>query len=290
MMEEYQFQNYVVAFVDILGQREQLRKLKSFPENKEEIQWSIQIMQRTAGRSLKVREGLETFFKEFENRREEDGFYEKLPEDKRHLFEHNPQVHVYGLSDAVVLAVPLGKPKNEHIPLMGTLRVLGAVSAVMVTSLLAEHPLRGGIEMAPGIMVEKEFFGPALAMAYDLESHFAEYPRVIFGPRLLGYLRHVSQGIDSEIEDVRFAAGFAKQCLAMGVQDTDGRTALDFFQVPDGGLEVRQYVSDKALGFVREQCQRFLDSGDEKLRGRYHRLLVYLENRIAQWPLDSEDS
>lgn len=47
------------------------------------------------------------------------------------------------------------------------------------------YPVRGGVTIGPVSVGEQRIFGPAVIDAYDLESQFARYPRIVLSPVVL---------------------------------------------------------------------------------------------------------
>lgn len=287
-MVQEQLEYIAVAFLDLLGHREALRGLKRMPESPQGILRAKQVMQRTACAALEMRKDVLNFQSGFSGSglRERGAEGSEIPLCKEGLFTGQPKMTVYGLSDAIVVAVQLGAPEEEHLPIMGVHRLLSTATMVMMKYLGLGHPLRGGIELGPGAIIEGELFGPALVRAYDLENHFAEYPRVVIGEELVRYLEIASKEVTSQEESLQIGAELAMECLDYVAVDTDDRFILDFLKKGAGGLAKGEELSlafEVMHKFVSGQCQKNLEHGQEKLRARYHRLLGYFESRREYW-------
>jgi hypothetical protein len=159
---------YLVAFLDVLGQRERFRRLR-LPKTEEEYLSVQDVLRDTAGFVSMLRDVFRTQFEAFEA-----GVLNSLPVERNLL-----RPHFLGFSDSFVASVAL---RNEDQQLAANIKVFAALSAaciVMLTSLASKHALRGGIdvglatELSPG-----EIYGTALEGAYLLESCQADYPRV----------------------------------------------------------------------------------------------------------------
>lgn len=61
MSEQLVFQNYLVAFLDLVGQREALRKMSELPDTPAETDAFIQIGRESLGKVLDIRRGFENF-------------------------------------------------------------------------------------------------------------------------------------------------------------------------------------------------------------------------------------
>jgi hypothetical protein len=160
----YVLENYLVIFLDVLGQSDKFEQLR-LPRTTDEHAAVQEVMRDTVGfvSDLRARFGIQ--FSAFE----------------AGLLKNQPSVEKFhptfvGLSDSFVTSVPI---RNEDQHLTPNIRMFSALSAacvVMLTSLASNHALRGGVdldlatEMAPG-----EVYGTALMRAYRLESIVADY-------------------------------------------------------------------------------------------------------------------
>lgn len=178
MQSEYVLQNFVAAFLDVMGQRERLRKLDRFPETKDEEQAAIEILRSTLGVVVDIREKFEESIAE--NKLFTAGDVSKVPPEARHLFEFELKTFSHGFSDSFVLAVPLEEPESPHKTLAAIFSVIAGAGAMMLDALSQGRPLRGGIDLAPGIrLASGELYGPALAQPYVLESSCVNRPGLI---------------------------------------------------------------------------------------------------------------
>lgn len=68
--KNYMMTHYLVAFVDILGQQEKLRSLKSLPDqnNKEEIEEFYKVISDTYGSVKTMQDTFTSFFQTFDKR------------------------------------------------------------------------------------------------------------------------------------------------------------------------------------------------------------------------------
>ena len=233
MSDKLTFQHYVVAFLDLVGQRDALRRLLRIPATPAEEQEFIEAARESLGRVLELRQDFATYF-DAEKRAHLDPT--NLPPALRDVFRAATQTKctVSGLSDAVVIAVPLGGD-DEHCTAMNSveltiLSICGLAAGAFGVGLV----FRGGLDVGIATSIEpNEVYGPALARAYQLESEVAEYPRFVVGDELLEFLESVKSR-DPKTKLGEMAKHVAASCRRMIVQDTDGRQMLDFL-----GTEVR---------------------------------------------------
>ena len=62
---DYTFRHYLVAFLDILNQREKIREIKSLPANEPEFEVFLNDVRQTLGTVLRFRKFFNNFFKSF---------------------------------------------------------------------------------------------------------------------------------------------------------------------------------------------------------------------------------
>jgi hypothetical protein len=281
-------QNYVVAFLDLLDQKDRLRKLDRLPESQEELDAAISTLRGTLGVVLDIRSKLRGFVEKHTSVTLDDD--SRVPPERRHLAKITLRMHYFGLADSTVLAVPLGYPEAPHEVHTAIRAVLAAVGAMMLDALSLERPLRGGIALGPGIQVEPdggEVYGPGPVEAYFLECRKAEYPRVVVSAPLKEFLEATVKE-DPEGDEAHLAQTMARNSLAKLGVDSDGLPILDWL---GPGFSTPAFVNDsklrasveRAFAFARGERDRFTVCGNEKLVGRYDNLLRYMETRLPAW-------
>jgi hypothetical protein len=176
--ENYTLGWYLVAFLDVLGQRKRFRQLR-LPKTQEEYLSVQEVLRNTVGFVSRLRDVFcDVFRGQFEAL--QAGVLNSKPVEENFL-----PPDFLGFSDSFIASVAL---RNEDQHLAANIKVFATLSAaciVMLTSLASKHALRGGIdiglaaELSPG-----EIYGSALEGAYRLESCQAEYPRVLIGDEL----------------------------------------------------------------------------------------------------------
>jgi hypothetical protein len=279
----YDLQNYVVLFIDVLGQKEKILKFQLVPDD---VPTAKQVVLDTAGHVDALRDRIHTLLK---NQAGESEFSRSLPRKQRRMLKKLAKSEVFsqGLSDALVLAVPIGDFDEHSTPTNGIRWALTACCWTQLNSLAEGHPIRGGLEIGWGVRLgQSEVYGAALARAYQLESTVAMYPRVICGEELLRYLSHV-EGTSPSSDFGRNAIQTAKHCKDYLFQDDDGLFAVDFLGAAfhEGASKVPgiETVIDAARDFVEEERARFTTDGNERLAARYTRLASYVRGRLDIW-------
>lgn len=264
--------NYVVAFIDILGQREALSKFTTLPahDDPEEIHKVTALCKETFG----VIEGLSGSVKSFF-----DGYL-----DKKYVFAQiigHPEIKIQRFSDGLVFFISL-RDNLQRVSVGSVFGLLAACCSVFLTQLAGKHPVRGGIEIGMGTELrEGEIYGPVVANAYVLESNIAQYPRIVIGNELWNYLTKTTnlKG-NSQIEQLNNK--IANECLSLLTLDCDGRPILDYlgegFLKKNNQKPIEQLIS-KAYEFVINQSELFQKEQKAKLAFRYTLLRNYFDYR-----------
>lgn len=213
----YRLGYHLVAFLDVLGQRDKFRGLKQ-PTNAQEMDEVNEVLRQTAGFVVELRDVFQRQFKSFEA---------GVQSIQRHTKKSVRPVFT-GFSDSFVTSVPLREDGQELVPIVTMFSALSAASIVMLTALASSHPLRGGIDV--GLATEiapAEVYGTALERAYLLESRVAKYPRLVIGDELWRYLNSARSHFENQTTPVaRAIADIVKKTIQMIATDTDGQKIL----------------------------------------------------------------
>lgn len=288
MRDDLHFQNYLVIYLDHLGQGERLRKITGIPTTDEKRQIFIENITESFGRVRYIRDNFRTYFELWKSSKYDIDAVSIEHQSTLLMALKNPKLILYGLSNAVVIAVPLmSNDESESCTAMNGVRsALLAVCQLALLAFSSKIPIRAGIDI--GIAAEfspNEIYGSALLSAYDIESKLAEYPRFLIGKELINYLFWVeNKRYDAQLGSIAQAG--AKFCQRLIIQDTDGRFMLDFLgnvikEVSGDSLHKEDFIS--ALEFVTSQYEKYLKEDNELLASRYYRLLRYFNSRKSIW-------
>jgi hypothetical protein len=281
-------QNFLVVFLDILGQRRSLREIRTLPTNETEKHEFVTKLQGTIGKVDVVRRAFRDFFNAAELHTPDTNL---VPPEHRAEFiaSGKSEVYSYGFSDSIIIVVPLMSTDENCTAINGVYSAFVATSGISLIALAAEITLRGGLDVGIATKISgEEIYGPALERAYFLESNLAEYPRFLIGKELFAYLHWVeSQQCKTRLGEV--AKSMAKFCREMIVRDADGRPMLDFMgerarEVADSAINAD--VVKSARNFAASQYKKHSDDDNHKLSSRYFRLLRYINSRAKQWGLE----
>jgi hypothetical protein len=277
---------YVVAFVDVLGQRHLLREMRGIPQKTDQKQMAefIALLKKTVGTVKKMRDIFHNFFEGLS--RYQFNLSDFTPEQQKLLLQvkSNPlKSHMF--SDSVVLFLSLSDDVNKT-PVEGVYSVLASAATTFLFMLAGGHAIRGGIDVGVGIeLSDDELYGAALSRAYKLENRIAQYPRIILGDELITYIqskRSTTKG-DFFSKANKITADLCADLVAI---DTDGLPFLDYL-----GNGFKQHVAkdsiydivEKAYDFVMKESARCHDLRDSKLAFRYSLLRNYFQARLHIW-------
>ena len=277
---------YTVGFLDVLGQQERLRALRSLPDKSNEKQMAtfIKDLKGTYGVVTGTRQMFENFFKSFSKTDTDVGI---LTAEQRKIYKQltsNP-IQIKSFSDAIIVFVSLRTDKVK-LPTRGIWGIMAAAASTALLSLAAGHPIRGGIDIGLGMEIEKgEIYGPSLARAYTLESKIAEYPRIVVGQECIDYLQMTASLKPNDIYS-QVGSISAKQCLNLLTIDDDGRPIIDFlgdYFWQSIGNTIEKKIVEKAYQNIIQFSEKFRNENDTRKAFRYTLLRGYFEHRLASW-------
>ena len=285
MKDDLNFQNYLIVFIDLLGQKEILKKITQIPTSEIEEQEFIELAKNSVVNVLHLRELFEEHFNHVNSCVPDTSL---VVPDRREDFiaALKTEVIINGFSDSVIIAVPLMNSDENCTAINGVHAAIVATCGIGLLFLSAGIPFRAGLDVGVGTRIsETEVYGSALERAYYLESCLAEYPRYLVGNELVRYLFSV----EKQQPTTRFglvAKNLAGLCRRMIIQDTDGRFMLDFL-----GDFVRESYKDsidkdvviEAERFLVSMYENYLDQNNYKLSSRYYRLISYFNSRKGIW-------
>jgi hypothetical protein len=271
---------FLVAFVDLLGQQEELAKLTALPHTPASRPAVEQVLRRTAGRVVKTRRAFGNFFQTAAANRQ--SLADLTPDQVR---EYNRMrtltFHQIGFSDSFVISVPLRDTQEfgSATAALGAWAALYGLTGMSLASLAEGVPLRAGIDVERGVDIfPNEVYGPALLNAYQLESKVAQYPRSVIGEGVLRYLDYL-EGLPVTNRWSAVATDLAPQCRRLICQaPDDGRHMLHMLS-PDILALGEKFTEPASVAnkWARQERQRFEQEGNDKLAGYYARLVKYFD-------------
>lgn len=278
----FQLGNHLVAFLDVLGQREKFRALRQ-PQNPQEAATVGEALRQTAGFVLDLRRAFNQQFKSFEAGCTNVKRHTKLPVRPRFV----------GFSDSFVASVPLRNDGGDLVPIVTVFSALSSAAVVMLMSLASKHALRGGINV--GLATEigpQEIYGSALESAYLLESKQAGYPRIVIGDDLWRYFDAALANFRTQTTPIaRSITAITARMMGLMTTDADGKRVLDYLgqtmfehAAPDGSQ--REYLVKPTYEFVLAEQKRINKRQNAKLIERYEAFRSYIESRLPLWGVE----
>ena len=287
-------ENYVVACVDVLGQRE---RLKAFPPlilnpRAEDVERASEAIESTYRRVLVVRDLIRGYLKKQDTLATDTDWYQSLSAEDRAEFHRlrDYRIESQQFSDTVVFHAPLGN-SSGMLTLTPIVHMLWASAMTMLASLSERTAIRGAIEIGAALS-DREFgiYGSAYYGAYDLESKVAGYPRIVIGPRLFEYLRKWEENEGTDRLG-KLNGTFVEWSKRMMCEDADGRPIVDFLSEDlsrlfghDSDESTSGYLKtqrERGFAFVTEELERFKREAKSDLAFRYAHLLDYFAARVG---------
>lgn len=287
----------MVAFVDVLGQKEAFRGINIIPQTDEEKRNLSSAHKQSVIFVEQLRDKFSKFFDAYTKEKESQF---KVPQEKKELFnEMRKSILKYtSFSDCIQAYVPLRSEEYHSQCINGVFGIFGACGSMLLLSLAENKSFRAGLEVGIGTELESnELYGPAFFNAYALESKIAKFPRIVIGEELINYLMNLKNGIkqlpNQKDEDLEVCKVIAGNCLNMIVRDIDGYNILDYLgerffnnftkNLSDDGQKEYIEICKRAFNFVENEYRRRKESKDEKLAIRYFMLFNYFQAKRKTW-------
>jgi hypothetical protein len=280
---------YLVAFLDVLGQKEVFNKLcriKSGDELDDTLRGEIS---ENLVYLEELRENLKKYFIEYSSDEPSKinvdvSFKEKFNQMRK------AEIYFQFFSDSVIAFVPLEFQSFYTVAANSVYGVLGGCCGAVLGTLVAEHAIRGGIEISWATRLKSgDIYGPALNKAYHLESKVANYPRIIIGGEVWNFLNSLSDKVQQHPnqtqQDIDGCKRIADHCLKFISKDIDGTRILDYLG-PDF-LKLNKNspnffaIVDESKKFISASLDKNKREGNSKLESKYQYLGDYFQSRSA---------
>lgn len=283
------FGYYLVAFIDLLGQKEAMAKFKGLPANSsgEEYQEFVAAVKGSIGAIHDLQQSYKDFFAAYLNNEEPEP---KLHKEMRGLYQKfkNTNIKFQHFSDGLVIYTPL--MENEDLrPISSVYAILAASASLMLISLAMKRPIRGGVTVGLGAELnENEIYGPVVAEAYKLESEVAQYPRLVVGDELCNYLEHFKAASVKDPKEIQqYDFELSVICKGFLACDFDGYPIVNYlgdcFREKVAGHELNKEMIKRAHEYITTNLGRFQKEKNSKLAIRYSLLFSYFQHHIEQW-------
>ncbi len=275
-MERFELQNYCMAFIDLLGQRDAMKGeglLPLFQSEEDEENFKKRIKE-SIGQVVRLQENAAYFLSD----RPMLSIQDQLSEEERRVYDESKLLTMkqQRWSDGLVLYTSM----QGKVPMNAIFDIFGTAGALCLIGLGQKDPIRGGIDISWGAELhEGEVYGAVVANSYELET-IAQYPRVIVGDRVVQYLKVAIEQCDENDKAQLMNKELAELCLKMVAPDTDGYFIINYL----GESFTEAYTKDnstaffkEAYSFAQEQYIIHQKAQNSKLAIRYNWLLSYFE-------------
>ncbi|MBI4843542.1 MAG: hypothetical protein HY809_04375 [Nitrospirae bacterium] len=292
---------YLVAFFDILGQRDKMSKIAIPPsqEDADTVDSFKQDILQIYRNVMTLRKLFTDTLKSFRQSGIEDNKISEATKLLINKFREHPITN-RSFADSVIVYIRL---KDDEMQYAGEAiyGVLSAAAITFQTCMANGVPIRGGIDLGYAMNIERdEIYGPVLASAYYLESKVAKYPRIVVGQHLVSYLKEQSDSVPKT--DVEQAGRqFAKNCQSIITADYDGNMIVD--HIGDYMRNHLQKISTvsaviaDAYKFISTEYEKYRHAQREaknsgkaisskrytELADRYELLKKYFEKHLPAW-------
>jgi hypothetical protein len=283
----FQFHYYVVAWVDLMSQKEKLLRFRDLPDTPEATPAFLASLQDTFGAVTAFRDAFRRYFKHTHPAPSLPNYLSKTQKAQiRELRKF--EVRTRAVSDGMVIDLRLDH--KQPAPENGILSMFYSCALAVLDSLVNRQPVRGGIDIGWGGDIEpRELYGYGLARAYELETNYAKYPRIVIGGQLHQHLQETKDD-EGNAPETQMARKVAEACLGMIAEDDDGLPILHYL-----GRGHREFIHRAMVGgdiqtgirlaydFIAREEVRFREEGDDKLAPKYVRLKAYFDRYMPEW-------
>jgi DNA-binding transcriptional MerR regulator len=212
---------------------------------------------------------------------------EKVDRASRTEFRHRRY------SDGLMVSVRLA-PYEDHAPMTAVWMLVSLCGHLALEQLAAGQPIRGGLDIGVGVTVSADFdreaqdhlLGPVVVGAYELESDFAKWPRIVVGDEVRTYLEKATTAPTEHVGDG--GQQLARKLLNTLFTNEDGSTMIDFlgksFRDVCGPASAENVLAaNRFVLAARDRWRAVDDERGPKLADRYATLARYFERRLHLW-------
>jgi len=253
--------DYIVAHLDVMGQKELLDLLRKKPTDDQEEKEFARARAETYDAILYFRQrvlaALQSSWQDA---------ISMVPSLTDHTTARTRR-HIGFFSDCIRVTLRYGDDRRRP-PVLDVWHLLTSLSLTMIMCISNRIPIRGAIELGRGFeLPDEDIYGPIAVDAYELESEIALYPRVVVGQELCSCLR----GWVTELKERN--RGYydsnksqIQRCNDMVSADKDGVPVLEYL-----GEDMRCLFSSRSeitdavrsgLNFIDGEYERFRTSPD----------------------------
>lgn len=287
--------NYIVAFIDILGQSQSLENLGG-PNTDINHEKFLDLFRPAYISISRLRSTISDLQATFSNRKNPD-WCNKLSSEQQKIYakyRESKIQHNY-LGDSVLIYISLQETEDKlnTPPLVGIVQILNICQILMLSMLAVEIPLRGGIDL--GFCWETEqgsLYGQAISRAHYIESKEADYPRIVIHPRVIEYIQHLQRCSYENIIEEKMMKSFIDLAFGCISKDIDGEYIIHYLNpnmCNDHSKESFDSTTKDAIKFIYNSLKQFNDSNNKKLVRKYEKLSHYFHSNLVVTDLKGSD-
>lgn len=277
--------NYCVGFLDLLGQKAALEGQTIVPafQTAEQQDEFLRIAQSSVGNIAWLQDRASQFL---EGYKKPADFVDQLNAEELAQYQEMKRARSIQQrwSDGLVVFHSLAAERWK-CPTSAIAEIFHVSGLLCLLGMAENRPIRGAIETGWAIELHPgELSGAAVANAYTLESHVAQYPRIVVGKTTVDMLKSY---LDEPVALGDKLQGFNKTvaglCLSHTAVDSDGEVIVDYL---GESFEQAVLLNERASLFdvgrrnVATQLAKHRQHQNEKLIGRYERLSEYYERNV----------
>jgi len=290
MKDQYIWGEYVVASVDVLGQKCQFDRISGFPIDNIPQETLDDVASKTVGAVEFIRNKLEELF--LWSRKSVEPKI-AVPEKDKAEYDKSRATSEIGFqfySDSVLAYVALRVTGYQLNDLFAIRDLFLSVGGTLLMTFVMKASFRASIELGSGTELENgDLYGPIRAEAYEKEKQ-AGYPRIVIGDQLHEYLKSFSEGrprISCKTErEARGCKDMADMCLKMIADDSnDELHILDYI-----GSEFRNKtkcgcqddICREAREYIEKELQEHSASKRDEVADKFRKLRDYFDSRLPR--------
>lgn len=298
------FQHYIVAYIDVLGQKAELANLEKLLDNGERTgEPVLKAKRQTIDVVKKIRKDFLMRWELRSDNKLNDPKYHDLTTEQKSQFKtlKYGDIKFQYISDGIIIYAPLaiveGKQRVQDV-----MSMIANVAYLILSQFGRKVAIRGCIELGWAAKLDSwtknkedaDIYGPVLTRVHYLESKVADYPRIIVGDRLIDYLKLRSQLSNEEPRNPQDKLNkiCEENCRLLICEDTDGHFIVDFLgEYMQGIIKSTDVLPLVKLGyqFVKQEYIRYKQARDSKMAFRYEHLMNYYLERLPNLDLEALD-
>lgn len=256
--------NYIVTFIDILGQRNTFENNpKVYDGNQEE---ALKMIKASFSKVEYLKRIITQTLDAYQDR--DNSIFTQMG-------WKIPNISQSRFSDCLELHSSMINQNGNEIPIVSLFGMLTASSSICLLSLVQGFSIRGGMVIGMGIENDDgSIYGPSLFEAVLLEEECAEYPRIVLNDQVLKYIGTI-ENLPATSEKNKVEAKIAEKCRELIVVE-DGVPFVHFLTG-----NVMDILPPNENIVIIEQLKKYIlesitqSSDNKRVRRKYEWIIEY---------------